>query len=150
MMDPSLDPSTLLTHSCKIIASLLTQLDLHDPWRLHGPTTRDYIFYSIICNPRCRIDNFLISSVLFPDVLNASIHNIIMSDHTPVSDNRPQIHTHRQKPVPSCIPDDFMLFPITNPYVTLKWTLPWSLATTWDLFVRSGTMVPIIQLIAHF
>lgn len=49
------------------------------------PTERDYTFHSHVHNVYTRIDFFLVDSNLISNVLNSKIHDILISDHAPVS-----------------------------------------------------------------
>lgn len=88
-LDPILD--RLSTKSAPAIASVQTLNDLIktrnmvDIWRLQHPTDRDFSFYSHVHKSYTRIDYFLISSELLPSITNSTYHNILISDHSPVS-----------------------------------------------------------------
>lgn len=59
--------------------------NIGDVWRLANPTGRDYSFHSQVHNIYSRIDYFLVDSKLIPFTLNISYHNIVISDHSPVT-----------------------------------------------------------------
>ncbi len=49
------------------------------------PTERDYTFHSHVHNVYTRILFFLVDSNLISNTLNSKIHEILISDHAPVS-----------------------------------------------------------------
>ncbi len=55
-----------------------------DVWRLANPTGRDYSFHSQVHNVYTRIDYFLVDVKLIPFTFNATYHNILISDHSPI------------------------------------------------------------------
>ena len=56
-----------------------------DVWRILNATGREYSFHSQAHNVYSRIDFFLLDSKLLSGVNNVKYHNIIISDHCPVS-----------------------------------------------------------------
>lgn len=56
-----------------------------DIWRLQHPSDHDYSFYSHVHKSYTRIDYFLADSRLISDIDQIKYHNIIISDHRPVS-----------------------------------------------------------------
>ena len=56
-----------------------------DVWRILNATGREYSFHSRAHNVYSRIDFFLLDSKLLSGVNNVKYHNIIISDHCPVS-----------------------------------------------------------------
>lgn len=67
------------------LLSLIKQFTLCDPWRTLNPSMKDFTFYSHAHEKHSRIDFFLISSNLFPQVKSTELTNIIISNHAPVS-----------------------------------------------------------------
>lgn len=67
------------------LKQLLLQEDLHDPWRYHNTSERDYTFFSTPHNIYSRIDCFLTDKILLQIVVRAHIYNITWSDHAPIS-----------------------------------------------------------------
>ena len=58
---------------------------MFDIWRITNPTAREYSFYSATHNTYSRIDYFLIDAKLMPYAVNAKYHNILISDHSPLT-----------------------------------------------------------------
>lgn len=56
-----------------------------DIWRLQHPTDKNFSFYSHVHKSYTRINYFLISSELLSNITSSTYHNIVISDHSPVS-----------------------------------------------------------------
>uniref|UniRef100_A0A672F570 Reverse transcriptase domain-containing protein n=1 Tax=Salarias fasciatus TaxID=181472 RepID=A0A672F570_SALFA len=71
---------------------------LGDSWRLQHPTAKEFSFFSPVHHSYSRIDFFLTSNSMIPNISEHCIHSIIISDHAPVSFkwNHPRPH----KPTP--------------------------------------------------
>ena len=67
--------------------NLISSTNIVDIWRLQHPTDREYSFFSKLHNSYSRIDFFLLDSKLLSNVLSTKYHNILISDHAPVSVN---------------------------------------------------------------
>lgn len=65
--------------------NLISSVNLVDIWRLLHPTDREYSFFSKLHNSYSRIDFFLLDSKFLPNVKDCKYHNILISDHAPVS-----------------------------------------------------------------
>ena len=65
--------------------NLISSTNVVDIWRLQHPTDREYSFFSKLHNSYSRIDLFLLDSKLLPNMLDTKYHNIVISDHAPVS-----------------------------------------------------------------
>lgn len=90
-LDPVLDrfstkpPPTIA--SVGILNDLIKTRNMVEIWRLQHPTDKEFSFYSHVHKSYTRIDYFLIASELLPSVTNSTYHNILISDHSPVSLN---------------------------------------------------------------
>lgn len=60
-------------------------MNLVDVWRISNATGREFSFHSKVHNVYTSIDFFLVDGKLLPFTYNAKYHNIIISDHSPVS-----------------------------------------------------------------
>ncbi len=58
---------------------------LSDVWRIVNPDTCEYTYYSHIRNSYSRIDYLFFSQSLVGNIIDCKIHNIIISDHAPLS-----------------------------------------------------------------
>ena len=90
-LDPVLDrlstkPPPAIT-SVGILNDLIKTRNMVEIWRLQHPTDREFSFYSHVHKSYTRIDYFLIASELLPSVTTSTYHNILISDHSPVSLN---------------------------------------------------------------
>uniref|UniRef100_A0A668AN23 exodeoxyribonuclease III n=1 Tax=Myripristis murdjan TaxID=586833 RepID=A0A668AN23_9TELE len=56
-----------------------------DIWRCINTNLQEYTFYSKAHNSYSRIDYLLVSSQMVENVVNSDIHNILISDHAPIS-----------------------------------------------------------------
>lgn len=65
--------------------AFINNYNLVDIWRLFHPTERDYTFHSQVHNIYTRIDYFLVENKLISYVTNNKIHDILISDHSPVT-----------------------------------------------------------------
>lgn len=88
-LDPTLDrlstkPPTALA-SVQTLNDLIKSRNVVDVWRLQHPTDKDFSFYSHVHKSYTRIDYFLISSDLLSYVKNCLYHDILISDHCPIS-----------------------------------------------------------------
>ena len=59
--------------------------NLADVWRFFNPSGRDYSFHSHVHNVYTRIDYLLVDAKLLPHIHNPKYHNILISDHSPVT-----------------------------------------------------------------
>lgn len=89
VLDPYLDKSSTrkITH-CKasdLIKTFMKNSNMCDIWRTLNPTGREYSFYSQVHSVYTRIDNFIADARILPNVCTAKYHNIIISDHCPVT-----------------------------------------------------------------
>lgn len=64
---------------------LLETQSVSDIWRLLNAKAREYTFYSKTHNSYSRIDYLLLSNFLIGNVSDATIHNLVISDHAPIS-----------------------------------------------------------------
>ena len=71
--------------SVQVLNNLIKSRNAVDIWRIQHPTDRDYSFYSHVHKSYSRIDYFLIDSRQIPSVTNTKYHNILISDHSPLS-----------------------------------------------------------------
>jgi len=89
VLDTYLDRSSFKisqqSNSRKLLNAFINNSNLVDIWRLMHPTERDYTFHSHVHNVYTRIDYFLVDSNLTSNILNSKIHDILISDHAPVS-----------------------------------------------------------------
>lgn len=87
-LDPKLDRSSGLDTSHlqtrKKIHQYMKDLNLCDPWRIQNPSKKEYSCHSSL-NTFSRIDYFLISSSLLPNINNCVYDSIVLSDHAPSS-----------------------------------------------------------------
>ena len=90
VIDPSLDRSNPSINkrnwqSTETIKQFMSDFGLGDGWRLLHPSAREYTFFSPVHHSYSRIDFFLTSNSIIPDISELKIHPIIISDHAPVS-----------------------------------------------------------------
>lgn len=71
--------------ACNLLKSYIENMNVSDVWRISNATGREYSFHSKVHNVYTRIDFFLVDGKLLPLSYNAKYHNIIISDHSPVS-----------------------------------------------------------------
>uniref|UniRef100_A0A3B3E0S0 Reverse transcriptase domain-containing protein n=1 Tax=Oryzias melastigma TaxID=30732 RepID=A0A3B3E0S0_ORYME len=71
--------------SVQLLNNLLKSKNLVDIWRIQHPTDRDFSFYSNVHKSYSRIDYFFTSSNLISRIPNTKYHNILISDHSPVT-----------------------------------------------------------------
>lgn len=87
--DTYLDRSSTIriepSKACDLLRSYTKNMNLADVWRLSNSSGREYSFHSRVHNVYSRIDFFLVDGKLLPYCYNAKYHNIIISDHSPVS-----------------------------------------------------------------
>lgn len=69
----------------KGMKDILSQEDLHDPWRCLHSTEKDFTFYSNVHKSYSRIDFFITDRALLQKITDARINNITWSDHAPIS-----------------------------------------------------------------
>lgn len=74
----------------------MSDFGLGDGWRLQHPQDREYTFYSNVHQTYSRIDLFLTSNSIIPNIIETKIHPISISDHSPVTLtwNTPAIQKH--------------------------------------------------------
>lgn len=88
-LDPVLDRSTQLdnTHikTRKILHNYIHDLRLYDIWIIKNPSKREYSCYSSSYKSHSRIDYFLISEELQPQVKKCWYNSIVISDHAAMS-----------------------------------------------------------------
>lgn len=88
-LDPFLDrlssrpPPDIAT--VRFLNNILKNRNLVDIWRVQHPSEREYSFYSSVHKSYSRIDYFLISSNLISYITNSKYHNILISDHSPMT-----------------------------------------------------------------
>ena len=88
-LDPYLDrlssrvPNTIA--SVQTLNNLLKSKNMIDIWRLQHPTDRDYSYFSHVHRSYTRIDYFFVDAKLISNVVQSKYHNILISDHSPVS-----------------------------------------------------------------
>jgi len=63
----------------------MNSLNLVDIWRLRNPATRAYSFFSPVHNSYSMIDFMILDYKMIPNVVTLHYHNILISDHAPVS-----------------------------------------------------------------
>uniref|UniRef100_A0AAQ5XLH4 Reverse transcriptase domain-containing protein n=1 Tax=Amphiprion ocellaris TaxID=80972 RepID=A0AAQ5XLH4_AMPOC len=103
--------------SMRLLNNLLKTRNLVDIWRIQNPTSRDYSYYSRVHKSYSRIDYFLISSNLIPQITNSKYHNILISDHSPVTIS---LNVSLKKPTyswrfnPNLLSDDSFIRTITT------------------------------------
>lgn len=68
-----------------LLKSYIDNMNLVDVWRVSNTAGREFSFHSKVRNVYSRIDFFLVDGKLVPLTYNAKYHNIIISDHSPVS-----------------------------------------------------------------
>lgn len=71
--------------SSEALKNIMHNLNLIDIWRLRNPDTRAYSFFSPVHNSYSWIDFMLLDSNLIPNVVSSHYHNILISDHAPLS-----------------------------------------------------------------
>uniref|UniRef100_A0A3P9IZ02 Endonuclease/exonuclease/phosphatase domain-containing protein n=1 Tax=Oryzias latipes TaxID=8090 RepID=A0A3P9IZ02_ORYLA len=88
VLDPKADMSPprsdRLKKSEKML-EFLSDLNLHDVWRIMHPTDKDYSFFSIPHQVFTRIDYFFSSRFVLDRIKNCTISTKFISDHAPVS-----------------------------------------------------------------
>lgn len=88
VINPSLDRSKHTGkswQSSKTIKEFMSDFGLGDGWRLQHPLAREYTFYSNVHQTYSRIDFFLTSNSIIPNIIETKIHPINISDHSPVT-----------------------------------------------------------------
>lgn len=68
---------------------------LGDGWRLQHPPNREYTFYSLVHHSYSRIDFFLTSNSIIPNISEYRIHPISISDHAPITLIWNPAHLHK-------------------------------------------------------
>lgn len=63
----------------------MSDYGLMDIWRLKNPNTQEYSYFSPHHKSYSRIDYFLVNNSLIYNIIDPTIHTIIISDHAPVS-----------------------------------------------------------------
>ncbi len=84
-LDRSAQTNQLPSAASTILNNLTSSTHLVDIWRLQHPTHRDYSFFSQRHKSFSRIDYFLLDSNLISNVISTTYHNILISDHSPMS-----------------------------------------------------------------
>lgn len=69
----------------KVLLNFISTNELIDVWRLKYPRHKDYTFYSHAQDSHSRLDYIFISKTAIGDIIGPKIHNIIISDHAPVT-----------------------------------------------------------------
>lgn len=88
VVDPLTDRQRPQLHQSKsstTLNSLMKGYNLVDIWRLLNPPKKDFSFFSSVHKSHSRIDFFLLDFSLLSSVSGSSYHNIVISDHSPVS-----------------------------------------------------------------
>lgn len=90
VLDPYLDRSNTqkvsYSNAGNLIKTYMDNMNLCESvWRLLNPTGKEYFFHSRVHNVYSRIDYFLVDGKILPSIQNTKYHNIITSDHCPVS-----------------------------------------------------------------
>lgn len=89
VLDPYLDRSSAQraspSKSRDFLNMYIKNSNAGDVWRLANPTGRDYSFHSQVHNVYTHIDYFLVDFKLIPFTFNTTYHNILISDHSPVT-----------------------------------------------------------------
>ena len=88
VLDPILDRQHSKSSTCRnsgTLNNLMQSYNLVDIWRLLHPTTKDFSYFSTVHKSYSRIDFFLLDSKLLHSVIDCTYHNILISDHAPVS-----------------------------------------------------------------
>lgn len=90
-MDRLLDKSNSNLVNCcpkllsqSLLTSAIDSLSLTDVWRNFHPADREFTFYSNPHNMFSRIDYIFCTNSLLPKISQATIHEIVISDHAPV------------------------------------------------------------------
>lgn len=68
----------------KTLNNFMQDLDLCDPWRRKYPDKSEFSCFSASTNSYSRIDYFLVSNYLFPQICDVTYESIVVSDHGPV------------------------------------------------------------------
>lgn len=87
-LHPVLDRQRLQVSSFKnsrTFNNLMQSSNVLDIWRLLYPTARDCSYFSKVHKSYSRTDYFLLDSKLMTSVADCTYHNILISDHSPVS-----------------------------------------------------------------
>lgn len=74
-----------LTHAGSPLSHMVSTLNRLDPWRLSHPTDREFTFYSPSQDSLARLYYLFCSSLLLPSSCNSTIHDMTISDHSPIS-----------------------------------------------------------------
>lgn len=82
--DPHLDLSSK-PKRLPLALQLLFHKDIYDTWRCQHAEEWDYTFHLLRHNSYSRIDMILVDKILLQAVSSYIIHDIIWSDHAPVS-----------------------------------------------------------------
>lgn len=67
------------------IKQFMNDIGLGDSWRVQHPSSRQYSFFSLVHQSFSRINYFLTSNSIIPNILDSQIHPITISDHAPVT-----------------------------------------------------------------
>jgi len=71
--------------STETIKQFMSDFGLGDSWRLQHPNAKEYTFFSPVHHSYSRIDFFLTSNSIIPNISESKIHQIVISDHAPVT-----------------------------------------------------------------
>lgn len=63
----------------------MSNFGLADSWWLQHPDSKDYSFFSPVQHSYSRIDFFLTSNSIIPNISDSTIHPIVISNHAPVT-----------------------------------------------------------------
>lgn len=88
VLDPYLDKSStkiVSSNSSKFLNAYISNSNMFDVWRILYPSAREYSFHSQVHNIYTRIDYLILDGKLMPKVCTAKYHNIVISDHSPVT-----------------------------------------------------------------
>lgn len=83
--DVQMDTTSAAKRRNSPLGKLLTSFDLHDAWRCHHGSEKDYTYFSPHHKSYSRIDMFLADKWLLQNVSTSTIHPMTWSDHNPIS-----------------------------------------------------------------
>uniref|UniRef100_A0A669EFQ1 Reverse transcriptase domain-containing protein n=1 Tax=Oreochromis niloticus TaxID=8128 RepID=A0A669EFQ1_ORENI len=73
------------TRSTAVLNNLVESHNIVDVWRLQHPDDRQYSFFSPVHRSFTRIDYFVTDSRLLPSIISSAYHQILISDHAPLT-----------------------------------------------------------------
>lgn len=89
VLDQYLDRSSfqriITSKSSELLHIYINNTNIKDVWRIANPSGREYSFYSGVHKVYTRIAYFLLDPKLLPYTYNPKYHNIIISDHRPLT-----------------------------------------------------------------